>query len=101
MPARRHIKLPAVPGTGDNVAAQITFRQWSARMRANAIQRVKDSVHVEQGHDSARHDEFATFANRYFVHAGNSKTTHDNGFLARTRKSRTQASALATASFVF
>ncbi len=45
--SRAHIKLPAMPGAGNDAALQLAFAEWAPLMRANAIEGVNGSIHVE------------------------------------------------------
>jgi hypothetical protein len=44
---RGHIKLGAVPGTGDNFAVQTSFDQGARAVRANVADSVKRAIHIK------------------------------------------------------
>ena len=58
MLATGHIELPAMPRTCHDIASQCAFSEWSASMRADAIDHVKHTVHVVDSEDSSIGDDF-------------------------------------------
>ena len=64
MLAVAHIELPAVPRTGDYVAAQGAFAKRAASVRADAIQHVKRTVDVKHSKYPAIGNDFGTAARR-------------------------------------
>ena len=62
------IKLPTVPGTGDDAAANHTLSERPPGVRANSIQRMKAVVQMKQGHDAAACHEFMAGSECDVVH---------------------------------
>src|SRR5262249_17242186 len=63
----RPVELPAMPGAGDNTAAQLPLPQRPALVRAHAIQRVNCAIHVVQRHYPVIGNAFARGAWRTFA----------------------------------
>lgn len=74
MLARRDIVLPAVPGAGDDAARELAFGYRTTSVRADAVHRMKASVHLKQGHDARPGYELFAGAFRNIIHAGNRNT---------------------------
>lgn len=72
MPACGDIKLPAVPGTGDDATIQLPLGQRTTSMRADSIERVEGIGGTVQGDDAAACDELFSRAFRDFVDGCNS-----------------------------
>ena len=58
MLATGNIELPAMPGTRHDIASKRAFSEWSASMRADAINHMKHTVHVVDSEDSSIGDNF-------------------------------------------
>ncbi len=74
--SRLHIKLPSMPGTGDDILFHDALRERASRMRADPVHGVKISVQLKQRDDPPRDYELAPLSAWDFGNAGNSKTTH-------------------------
>ena len=58
------IKLPTVPGTGDDMALQATFAQGTSLVRTNAIEGIELPLDVKQSHHAVPGDDFAARARK-------------------------------------
>ena len=58
MLAAGNIELPAMPRTRHDIASQRAFSEWSASMRADAINYMKHTIHVVDSEDSSIGDDF-------------------------------------------
>ena len=56
--ATGNIELPARPGTRHDIASKRAFSEWSASMRADAINYMKHTIHVVDSEDSSIGDDF-------------------------------------------
>lgn len=75
VPTGRDIELPSMPRTSDDVLTQCPLGERTTRVGTDPVQRVECSIYVEDGDDSARHDEFTSFTAGNVRNAGNSMTT--------------------------
>ncbi len=71
MLAIAHIKLPAMPGAGDNAALQFPFAQWAPLVRADAVQSEVLPLNVEERDDSIRRHHLKAAARRASAAIGN------------------------------
>ena len=75
------VKLPAVPGAGDDVSAEGTFAEWAAGVGADAVEYVEFAGDVVDGEDSAIGDDFASCSDGEFSGVDEWEPGHGRGSL--------------------
>lgn len=72
-----YVELPAMPGASDHVLLQVAFGERTASVWANSIHCMKRAFDVENRHDAATYDKFASFTRRNLRHTADSIAAHN------------------------
>lgn len=76
MSAGRHIKLPPMPRTRDDISVQSTPGQRPTRMRTNPVHRLKRPRNIKQRNNPPSDNKLAPFPNRHIANTSNKMATH-------------------------
>ena len=77
MRAGGHVPAPGVPGTGHQPTLEIALAQRTAPVRADIVQTVEGTLHVEERQRPPVRLHHAAFARRHLAHRRHAHPRHD------------------------